>query len=114
MILNLYSEADKPQNFFMLATLSIVSLTLLIAAVVGYLGYLAFGATTKSVVLYNLPNDDPISITAKCLYVITICGSFVLIIQPIYSIIERAGWYNAFWGPDEKPEEDQDERAANA
>lgn len=80
MILNLYSEADKPENFFIQAAVIIVCLTLFIACAVGYIGYLAFGETTKSVILYNLPNDDSISITAKCLYILTICGSFVLLI----------------------------------
>ena len=84
MILNLYADADKPQNFFMQVSFTIIGLTLCIAAVVGYLGYLAFGATSKSVILYNLPNDDPIAITVKCLYIITISGSFVLIVQPIF------------------------------
>jgi len=67
---------------------------------------LAFGESAKSVVLFNLPNDDSLSITAKCLYVLTICGSFVLLIQPIFSIIERSWWYNNWFCPNEKPEED--------
>jgi len=93
----------------MQAAVSIIILSLFIACAVGYLGYLAFGETTKSVVLYNLPNDDPVSITAKCLYVLTICGSFVLLIQPIFSIIERSGWYNDWFCPNPKPEEDGSE-----
>jgi len=89
----------------MQASTIIVGLTVFVAGSVGYIGYLAFGETAKSVVLYNLPNDDPISITAKCLYILTICGSFVLIIQPIFSIVERSGWYNEWFCPNEKPEE---------
>ena len=79
-ILNVYSEADKPQDFFMITMTIILILTVLIASTVGYLGYLAFGATTKSLILYNLPNDDPLSITAKICYILTITGSFVLVI----------------------------------
>ena len=79
-ILNVYSEADKPQDFFMITMAIILILTVLIASTVGYLGYLAFGATTKSLILYNLPNDDPLSITAKICYILTITGSFVLVI----------------------------------
>jgi amino acid permease len=90
-----------------------VGLTLFIACAVGYVGYLAFGETTKSVVLYNLPNDDSISITAKCLYILTICGSFVLLIQPIFSIMERAGWYNNWFCPNEKPEEGLNDNKEN-
>merc|ERR1719389_1234669 len=93
-ILNLYSEADKPQDFFMIATISILILTFFIAVAVGYIGYLAFGASTKGVILYNLPNDDPASIFAKCAYVLTICGSFVLLIQPIFYIMESSNWYS--------------------
>jgi hypothetical protein len=62
---------------------------------VGYTGYLAYGASTKSVILYNLPNQDPISIIAKFCYVLTICGSFVIIIQPIFGLLERANWYKS-------------------
>ena len=70
-------------------------LTFLIAAAVGYIGYLAFGASSKGVILYNLPNDDPASIFAKCAYVLTICGSFVLLIQPIFYIMESSKWYSS-------------------
>lgn len=79
-ILNLYSESDKPQYFFMIATICILTLTFLVAATVGYLGYLAFGNSVKSVILYSLPNDDPWAITAKICYVLTIVGSFVIIV----------------------------------
>ena len=110
MILNLYSEADEPQNFFMQASVSIITLSVFVACAVGYVGYLAFGDTAKSVLLYNLPNDDSISITAKCLYVLTICGSFVLLIQPIFSIMERSYWYNNWFCPNEKPEDGLDDK----
>jgi amino acid permease len=79
-ILNVYAEVDKPQDFFMITLVIIIVLTVIIASTVGYLGYLAFGATTKSLILYNLPNDDPLSIMAKCCYILTIMGSFVLVI----------------------------------
>lgn len=79
-ILNLYAEADKPQDFFMIATICILFLTFLIAVSVGYIGYLAFGASTKGIILYNLPNENPWAIAAKCAYVLTVCGSFVLLI----------------------------------
>lgn len=92
-ILNLYAEADEPQNFFTIALICIIILTVFIAALVGYLGYLAFGETTKSVILFNLPNEDPASITAKICYVLTIMGSFVIIINPVFTTIERANWY---------------------
>ena len=92
-ILNVYAEADKPQDFFMITLVIILVLTCIIASSVGYLGYLAFGSTTKSLILYNLPNEDPLSITAKICYIFTVMGSFVLVIQPIFYILERGIWY---------------------
>jgi amino acid permease len=77
----------------MITLVIILVLTCLIASSVGYVGYLAFGATTKSIILYNLPNDDPLSITAKICYIFTIMGSFVLVIQPIFYVLEGSNWY---------------------
>jgi amino acid permease len=77
----------------MITLIIILVLTCIIASSVGYLGYLAFGATTKSLILYNLPNDDSLSITAKICYIFTVMGSFVLVIQPIFYILERGEWY---------------------
>ncbi len=88
-ILNIYAEFDKPKNFFMLSFILILSLTVFVAATVGYVGYLAFGSKVKSVILLNLPNSDPSAITAKICYILTIMGSFVLLINPIYYIIEN-------------------------
>ena len=92
-ILNVYAEIEKSQDFFTIALVIILVLTLLIACTVGYLGYLAFGSTTKSLILYNLPNGDSLAITAKICYILTIMGSFTLVIQPIYYILERGYWY---------------------
>lgn len=91
--MNLYSESDKPQNFFLIAMVCILALLFFVAATVGYLGYLAFGNSVKSVILYSLPNEDPLSILAKICYVLTIMGSFVIIIQPIFYVIESSNWY---------------------
>lgn len=104
MILNIYSEADRPQDFFVICVICIATLTVGVAMVTGYLGYLAFGSTTKSVILYNLPNEDPLSVTAKICYVIAIMGSFVLIIQPIFYVIESSSWYNSVRGKKEEAE----------
>ena len=42
----------------------------------GYLGYLVFGNTVKSIIIYNLPNNDPLSIIAKICYIINITGFY--------------------------------------
>lgn len=91
----------------MITLICILALTVFVAATVGYLGYLAFGNSVKGVILYNLPNDDPAAIVAKCCYVLTIMGSFVIIIQPIFYIIESSGWYKktSTCCGDDEPEE---------
>ena len=82
----------------MLAVTIIVGLTLCVACTIGYAGYLAFGAKTKSVILFNLPNDDPASITAKVFYILTIMGSFVIVANPVFRVIENSGWYRHLAG----------------
>lgn len=91
-ILNIYSEADKSQNFF-LTTFNCMLACTVFGATVGYIGYLAFGNTVKGVILYSLPNDDPAAFIAKICYVLTIMGSIVLSIQPIFYVMESSNWY---------------------
>lgn len=57
------------------------------------MGYLAFGDDVKSVIILNLPADDVISIIAKSFYILTIMGSYVIVIQPIFYIIEESTFY---------------------
>lgn len=78
-ILNIYAETDKPSIFFALNVWIVIVTTLAIAVTVGYTGYLAFGNKVKSVIIYNLPYQDPMSIAIKFFYLFTIMGSFVLI-----------------------------------
>jgi proton-coupled amino acid transporter len=96
--LNIYAEFDKPKNFFMLSFVLILSLTVFVAATVGYVGYLAFGSKVKSVILLNLPHSDPSAIFAKICYILTIMGSFVLLINPIYYIIENTDCFKGKQG----------------
>ena len=63
--------------------------TLLFAVPVSYMGYYTFGDEIKSVIIYNLPAGDTLSTVAKMLYVFTICGSYVIIISPIFYILEN-------------------------
>ena len=102
-ILNIYAETDKPQKFFTYATIIIIVLTLGVAVSVGYVGYLAFGNNQRSLLLYNLPNEDPWAITVELCYVVTMAGSFVLVIQPIFHIIEQSNVYR--YGSFHSPEE---------
>ena len=85
----------------MLIVICITILTVVVAVGIGYLGYLAFGEKTKSVILFNLPNDDPASIAAKIFYILTIMGSFVLVANPVFRVIEKSGWYRSLAGIDD-------------
>jgi amino acid permease len=76
----LYAESDKPAEFFIINITCILVLTIFIAAAIGYTGYLAFGNSVKGIILYSLPNEDPLSITAKICYILTIMGSFVILV----------------------------------
>lgn len=93
VLLNIYSETTRPQSFMAYTIWSVVGLTFLVVIPVGYVGYLAFGNTIKSVIIYNLPSKDPISIIVTCCYLITIMGSYVIMIQPIFYIIENCQCY---------------------
>jgi amino acid permease len=76
-----------------------VSVLVLIAVITGFLGYFAFGSTTDTVILLNLPNNSWVGIAAKLFYCFTIMGSFVLLIQPIFYIMERSNWYTTILEP---------------
>lgn len=87
----------------MIVVICITILALVVAVGIGYLGYLAFGDEVKSVILYNLPNEDPASIIAKICYILTIMGSFVIVANPVFTVIEKSGWYRSIAGLDDKP-----------
>jgi amino acid permease len=96
----------------MIITTAIVLLTVFVACAIGYLGYLAFGDKTKSVILFNLPNDDPASIIAKIFYILTVMGSFVLVANPVFRVIETSNWYRYIAGltEEETPEPTKSEK----
>ena len=98
-ILNLYAENERPRSFYPITMGVIISVLILFAVPTGYLGYLAFGNTVKSVLIMDLPYDDTLSVVAKLFYTLTIMGSFVLLIQPIYYVVERTEGYSAMMKP---------------
>jgi hypothetical protein len=72
-------------------TLGVISTVAICLAIpTSYMGYLAFGDQVSSVVIYNLPPNDVMSILAKSFYVFTVMGSYVIVIQPIFYIIEES------------------------
>ena len=60
---------------------------------VGYLGYFTFGEHTESMLLLNLPSSSALATVSRLLYVTTIFGSYVLLCQPVFHIIENSKWY---------------------
>ena len=71
----------------------ISTVAIALAIPTSYMGYLAFGDQVLSVVIYNLPPNDVMSILAKSFYVFTVMGSYVIVIQPIFYIIEESSLY---------------------
>ena len=110
--INLYAECDSPEDFFWQACTVVFVIAICFGLPIGFLGYLAFGNSVKSIILYNLPNQDPASICAKFFIILNLLGSYVIISQPIHYAIEKAGWYRRLAGLDDeqKPELDQSEK----
>ena len=82
--MNLYAEADHPKKFFPLLTILFTILLVFVAVMFGMIGYITFGNTIESVIVYNLPSADIISIIAKMLFIVTISGSFVIMMMPVF------------------------------
>lgn len=74
-----------------------------LAVIVGMLGYFAFGAKADTVILLNMPNNHWTGIAAKLFYSFTIMGSFVLLIQPIFYVMESSSWYKNILDPQPAP-----------
>lgn len=99
--MNLYAEANNPTQFFPIVSILFVIMLVGLAVIVGMLGYFAFGAKADTVILLNMPNNCWTGIAAKLFYSFTIMGSFVLLIQPIFYVMERSTWYRNILEPEE-------------
>lgn len=97
--LNVYSEHNSPREFSNMLALVMVFFTFF-AAGMGTIGYMAFGDKTDPVILYNLPNQDGLSIAAKIAYLLTIAGSYLLLVQPVFKIIEQTSLVMSAAGSD--------------
>jgi amino acid permease len=98
----LYSEAEQPQHFFKIVAISYASVTLVVAAFLGILGYLAFGDQTMPVILSNMPETEAIGVIARVSYLFAILGCWVIILQPIFYLVESSEYYErmgdfSFW-----------------
>jgi amino acid permease len=79
VVLNFYSETDEPKKFYGIFVSVLITYTIVIG-VCGYMGYFAFGQQSKDIILLNMPLTEPLAVTARILYLLTISGSFILLI----------------------------------
>lgn len=89
----MYSEAEKPEEFFNVVVAAYVLVVLFAASVVGIMGYLAFGSKSSSIILSNMPNTGAVGVIARISYLFAIIGVWVIILQPIFYVIESSPWY---------------------
>ena len=80
IILNVYSQTDSPKTFTPVIFGVFITLAIVFGLGVGLLGYLAYGNATESTILFNMPNHLPIGIAAKLCYLVTIVGSYIIMI----------------------------------
>ena len=82
-ILNMYSEHDRPKNYFWVSA-SVMIVSAIITFTMGLMGYLAFGATTQEIILLNIPVDEPLAVAAKFMFLTSVAGNFIIMVQPIF------------------------------
>jgi hypothetical protein len=76
-----------------------VLVVLLAASVVGIMGYLAFGSKSSSIILSNMPKTGAIGVIARISYLFAIIGVWVIILQPIFYVIESSTWFKNLGKP---------------
>lgn len=103
-----YSQLKNPKDFLPTAIPALLVVLLFQGATIGYLGYLAFGNTIKPVIFQSLPTNDPLSFIARIAYLINILGTFVIQSNVLFTVIEKADWYNKGCCGCQKGEDEQE------
>lgn len=98
LILPIQESMRRPQQFPGVLALIMIIITVIFLSA-GALSYAAYGSTTKTVVLLNLPQDDKLVNAAQLLYSLAILLSTPLQLFPAIRIMEnemftRSGKYN--------------------
>lgn len=98
LILPIQESMKRPQQFPGVLALIMIIITVIFLSA-GALSYAAYGSTTKTVVLLNLPQDDKLVNAAQLLYSLAILLSTPLQLFPAIRIMEnemftRSGKYN--------------------
>ncbi|MCJ1479292.1 neutral amino acid transporter [Lambiella insularis] len=100
LIIPIQESMKKPKNFQKVLAIVMVVITLLFVSM-GATSYAAFGSSTRTVVLLNLPQDDKFVNAVQFLYSLAILLSTPLQLFPAIRILEnglftRSGKYNAW------------------
>ena len=75
---------------------SYIAVVVLVAVSLGIVGYLAFGSKSSSIILSNMPKTAAAGVIARVAYLFAIIGVWVIILQPVFYVIESSTWYAAF------------------
>jgi len=93
--LNIYSETAEPKHFVRDVIIG-YSAVGTFGIIFGYFSYLTLGDKITDIILLVLPTNSHWAVTGKIMYLLTIMGSYVLMIQPIFNIVESFQFYKDF------------------
>jgi len=92
-ILNIYGESDSPGSFYTVVFCVFTIIYVCFGFSIGLTGYLAFGSGSDDTLIFNMPNQTWVGISIQILYIFTILGSYVILCQPIFRILENTETY---------------------
>jgi solute carrier family 36 (proton-coupled amino acid transporter) len=100
LIIPIQESMKRPQNFPKVLALVMIIITVLFTSI-GALSYAAYGSTTKTVILLNLPQDNKMANAVQFMYSLAILLSTPLQLFPAIRILEnelfsRSGKYNPY------------------
>jgi hypothetical protein len=76
-LLNVYAEHRYPKQMYT-STVKMHIVIVVLACLVGWLSYYAFGDEVQEIVLYDLPEGKPFTILTQIFYMLNVMGCFVL------------------------------------
>ena len=79
VVVTIYSETSEPKHFVRYVILS-YTIVCAFGIFFGYFSYLVLGNKIDDIILLVLPNDSQWSIYCKVMYLVTIMGSYVIMI----------------------------------
>ena len=88
VVVTIYSEAAEPQNFLRNVIFGYAFVGVF-GILFGYYSYITLGSKINDIILLVLPNGSHWAIFCKSMYLVTIMGSYVIMLQPIFNIAEN-------------------------